>query len=105
MRERSLEACRVHPADGYWTRAVLGLHMILAIFVRSDPPRLNGLLPQDAAGRLVGRRNPRLGLAYHEHPFAELDRRLVIGINAILHVGTVSLARRRAKVKGVKGKP
>src|SRR6266851_6144859 len=99
MRDRSLEPCSPHPADGYWTRAVLGLHMILAILVRSDPRRLDGLLPQDATGRPVGRRNPRLGLAHHKHPFAELDRRVVIGRNAILHVGTVPLARRRAQVE------
>ena len=54
MRDRSLETCRVHPPDGYWTRAALGLHMIFAIFVRSDPRRPDGLLSQDAAGRPVG---------------------------------------------------
>jgi hypothetical protein len=48
MRDRSLETFRLHPTDGYWTRAVLGLHMTFAIFVRTDPRRLDGLLPQAA---------------------------------------------------------
>ena len=39
--------------------------MILAIFIRRDPCRLNVLLPQDAAGRPDGA--PRLGLAYHNY--------------------------------------
>ena len=63
MREGPFEAGRLHADDRYWTRAMLGMYLVLEILIGGDPLRLDALLPQDAAGCLVGRRNPGLGLA------------------------------------------
>ena len=103
MRERPFEAGRLHAADRYWTRAMLGMYLVLEILVGGDPLRLDALLPQDAAGCLVGRRNPGLGLADYEHPLSKFNWGFVVRGHAIFHVRAIAFARGRAEIERVKG--
>jgi hypothetical protein len=70
---------------------VLGLYAEIAVFIGKFALRGNTLFPERAAGRKIARRNPGLGLANHEHPLSELDRRLIVLRDAIFAAGLVAV--------------
>src|ERR1700684_972815 len=80
---------------------MLWLYAVLAVFIGKFALRGNTLFPERAARRKIARRNPTLGLANHEHPLSEFDRRLIVLRDAIFHVGAIALAGRRTEVERV----